>query len=273
MRRQALALCWNALLAAIVTLAATAAVRAQTRFLRGQNIAPVFEGWKRQPDGSIVFFFGYLNRNYEEIVDIPIGPDNTIEPWGDAGQPTHFLTRRQKFVFQVPVPKDWDIKKRAVWTLTVNGKTEKANAWLQPEWEVDDGVIQMNIGPGGAPPADPPNTGPRITGSGTQTLTLPGTLTVTASATDDGVPKPPAAKPGAASRGAPAGVSLRWIHYRGAGQVTFSRASAVPVHGGPVELSTEVTFSEPGTYVLKAIASDGLLEASHDVRVTVTGTR
>lgn len=273
MRRQALVLCWSALLAAVVTLAATAAVRAQTRFLRGQNIAPVFEGWKRQPDGSIVFFFGYLNRNYEEIIDIPIGPDNTIEPWGDAGQPTHFLTRRQKFVFQVPVPKDWDIKKRAVWTLTVNGKTEKANAWLQPEWEVDDGVIQMNIGPGGAPPADPPNTGPKITGSGPQTVKLPGTLTITASATDDGVPKPPATKPGAPPRGAPAGVSLRWIHYRGAGQVTFSRASAAPVHGGPVELSTEVTFSEPGTYVLKAVASDGLLEASHDVRVTVTGTR
>jgi len=109
------------------------ATRAQTRYLRGQNIAPVFEGWKRNPDGTIVFLFGYLNRNYDEVIDIPVGPDNTIEPWGDAGQPTHFLTRRQRFVFSVAVPKDWDIKKRAVWTLTANGKTERANGWLQPE--------------------------------------------------------------------------------------------------------------------------------------------
>ena len=38
--------------------------------------------------------FGYLNRNYEEEVDIPLGPDNSItvggEVYGDRGQPTHF---------------------------------------------------------------------------------------------------------------------------------------------------------------------------------------
>lgn len=256
----------------LVAVAASAVVHAQTRYLRGQNIAPVFEGWKRLPDGTRVFLFGYLNRNYEEVIDLPIGPDNTIEPWGDAGQPTHFLTRRQKFVFQVPVPNDWDIKKRAVWTLTANGKTEKANAWLQPEWEVDDGVIQMNIGPGGAPPADPPNAGPIITGSGPQTVRLSSALTVRATATDDGIPKPPTPKPGAPpNRGPAAGVSLRWIHYRGAGLVTFSRPNGSPVHGQPAELSTEVTFSQPGTYVLKAIASDGLLETAHDVTVSVAG--
>lgn len=265
-------------LAAIVTLLALAVMggvvlHAQTRYLRGQNIAPVFEGWKRNADGSIVFLFGYLNRNYDEVIDIPVGPDNNIEPWGDVGQPTHFLTRRQRFVFQVPVPKDWDVKKRAVWTLTANGKTEKANGWLQPEWEVDDGVIQMNIGPGGAPPADPPNTGPTVTGSSAQTVRLPATLRLTATATDDGVPKPPAPKAGASpARGPAPGVSLRWIHYRGAGQVLFSQPTAAAIHGRPAELSTDVTFSQPGTYVLKAVASDGLLEAAHDVTVTVTGT-
>jgi hypothetical protein len=31
-------------------------------------------------------WFGYMNRNYEEELDIPIGPDNRIEPTGPDGQ-------------------------------------------------------------------------------------------------------------------------------------------------------------------------------------------
>ena len=240
-------------------------VPAQVRFSKGQNIAPVFEGWKKNGDGSIVMYFGYLNRNYEEELDIPIGPNNTFEPGGDRGQPTHFLPRRHRFLFQVPIPKDWDKQRRLVWTLTVNGKTEKANGWLQPEWEVDEGVIQMNIGPGGAPPVDPPNTAPTISGSPIQTVTLPNTTTVTARATDDGVPKP---RPGAA-QARNQGLYVRWIHYRGPGKVTFGTPMSERVIGAPVEASTTVRFSAPGTYVLRAIASDGLLESVHDVTVTV----
>ena len=52
----------------------TIAVRAQIKYARGQNVAPAFEGWEQNPDGSYNFVFGYLNRNYEEEVDIPIGP-------------------------------------------------------------------------------------------------------------------------------------------------------------------------------------------------------
>ena len=78
----------------------TIAVRAQIKYARGQNVAPAFEGWEQNPDGSYNFVFGYLNRNYEEEVDIPIGPNNNIEPGGDRGQPTHFYPRRQRFVFR-----------------------------------------------------------------------------------------------------------------------------------------------------------------------------
>ena len=259
------------LLLAVVVLWATRTATAQLKFLRGQNVAPIFEGWRRDQDRSIRMYFGYLNRNYEEVLDIPVGPGNGFEP-GDAdrGQPTHFLTRRQRFVFQVRLPKDWDPKRRVIWTIVANGKTEKAQGWLQPEWEIDDGVIQMNLGPGGAPPADPPNTAPTITGSADQTVTLPGTLTLTASATDDGIPKPRKPAPGAAAPPAgSAGVNIRWIHYRGAGEVRFSPGTSERVYGKPAELTTKVTFSAPGAYVLRAIASDGLLEASHDVTVTV----
>jgi len=256
---------------AAVVIVGTRPATAQLKFLRGQNIAPIYEGWRRDPSGAIRMYFGYLNRNYEEVLDIPLGPGNGFEPGDvDRGQPTHFLTRRQRFVFQVQLPKDWDPKRRVIWTIVANGKTEKAQGWLQPEWEIDDGVIQMNLGPGGAPPADPPNTAPKISGSPGQTLTLPGTLTLTATATDDGIPKPRRPPPGATAPPAgSAGVSLRWIHYRGAGQVGFAPAASERVYGKPAELTTTATFSAPGTYVLRAIASDGLLEASHDVTVTV----
>src|ERR1700733_9831817 len=78
----------------------------QVRYARGQTIAPAFEGWERNPDGTFNMVFGYMNRNYEEEVEIPIGPDNAIEPGDiDQGQPSHFYTRRQQFVFKVKVPK------------------------------------------------------------------------------------------------------------------------------------------------------------------------
>jgi hypothetical protein len=211
-------------------------------------------------------YFGYLNRNYEEQIDVPIGPNNSFDPGPDRGQPTHFVPRRQRFLFTVNLPKDWDPKRRVIWTLTANGKTEKAQGWLQPEWEVDAGVIQMNIGPGGAPPVDPPNTAPKITGSAAVTAAVSEKVTVTARATDDGVPKP---RPGRAGGPPPRGVAIRWMHYRGAGKVTFSSPTAEAPNGKPVESTTTVTFSAPGTYVLRAIASDGLLEGMHDVTATV----
>ena len=60
----------------------------------GLNVVPSFEGWEKNADGTFNLVFGYLNRNYDEIVDIPIGPNNSIEPGGpDRGQPTHFFPR------------------------------------------------------------------------------------------------------------------------------------------------------------------------------------
>src|SRR5438445_8513017 len=98
----------------------------QIRHAAGQNVVPVFEGWERNTDGSFNMVFGYMNRNYEEQVDIPVGASNTLEPGPtDQKQPTHFYTRRQQYVFKVRVPKDWG-KKDLVWTLTSHGKTEKA---------------------------------------------------------------------------------------------------------------------------------------------------
>ena len=87
---------WCAL-AAVLVLAGRI-VHAQ-RYASGQTIAAVFEGWERRPDGSFDMVFGYMNRNYEEILDVPLGPDNKLEPGGlDQGQPTHFFPRRQQLM-------------------------------------------------------------------------------------------------------------------------------------------------------------------------------
>src|SRR4051794_22839232 len=64
-------------------------------FTAGQNVSPAYEGWEQNPDGSFNVLFGYMNRNWEEEIDVPVGPDNGIEPGGpEQGQPTRFLPRR-----------------------------------------------------------------------------------------------------------------------------------------------------------------------------------
>ena len=109
----------------------------------------------------------------------------------DSGQPTHFYTRRHQYVFKVTLPKDWDKDKKLIWTVIAHGETCTAIGWLEPEWETDDGVRQMNAGGAGlAPPADPPNTAPTITGgkSGPDRGSRQA-VKLTASATDDGIPE------------------------------------------------------------------------------------
>src|SRR5258708_6931191 len=182
---------WVAGAALLLSAAGASRVSAQVQFARGQNVAPVFEGWEHNPDGTYSMVFGYLNRNYEEEVDIPLGAENSVtvggEVFGDKGQPTHFYPRRQRFQFRVVVPNDWDKKQKVVWTLTSRGRSDQAKGWLQPEWELSDSVIVENMG-GGVP--DPNNKAPQVTLSPAQDATLSTPLTLVATATDDGLPKP-----------------------------------------------------------------------------------
>jgi hypothetical protein len=263
-------------LALLFLIAAAGGVRAQIKYARGQNVAPAFEGWEKNPDGTYNFVFGYLNRNYEEEIDIPIGPDNNIEPGGDRGQPTHFYPRRQRFVFRVTVPKDWDKQQKLVWTLTSHGRTDQAKAWLQPEWELNDEVISENNGGGVLEASNEP---PSITGSPAQTITLPETVTLTVTAQDDGIPKPrprattpsPSADPNVNPEPPrrDRGVQIKWIVYRGPGKVKFDPDTGPYIYGKPATLSSKVSFGAPGTYELRAIASDGQLSSTHNVTVTV----
>lgn len=233
---------------------------------RGQDVAPAFEGWMPNPDGTISMWFGYMNRNHKEELDIPIGPDNNVDPGGDRGQPTHFSPRRQRMVFSVVVPRDWGQNKKVLWTLTIRGKTNVAKGWLQPEWQIDKEVIMEQMGGGSDLENQPPVF---VTGSDSQTVTLPNSVTLTATAQDDGRPKPRRVRDIEDLGGSePLGLSVRWIFYRGPAGVTLS-PGMTSGYQKPVTSVTTASFQVPGVYVLRAVASDGALTTFRDVTVTV----
>jgi hypothetical protein len=172
------------------------------KYNSGQGIQPIFEGWSHAPDGSINMHFGYLNRNYVEMPHIPVGPNNIIEPGGpDRGQPTFFYTRTNRNLFTVNVPKGWPINRDVVWTLTVNGKTEKAFGWLRVEWEIDP-AGGAGSGGGSQSPERKQNQPPSLALDPVANIKVSDKATLVATITDDGLPKP---RPGGARRGQPVG--------------------------------------------------------------------
>jgi len=261
-------------LALAFVITADRGVAGQLTYDRGQNVVAAFDGWERHADGTFGMVFSYFNRNYKEILDIPIGPDNNIEPGGpDRGQPTHFLPARHKFVFSVTVPKDWDKKKQLTWTLTVRGKTEKANAFLLPEWEINSQVRGQNgdtLHPVTAGNAAEYNEVPAITVGPAQRVTLPAAATLTATVTDDGLPKPRQRRPNAVAAAPPQSrLFVNWVMYRGpVGATIVFAAESTPVVDG--KASTTATFSQPGQYVVRAYADDGAATTPADIAVTVS---
>jgi hypothetical protein len=302
---------------------------AQTRFAynSGQPLEPAYEGWMRNADGAYELYFGYMNTNWIQEFDIPIGPDNRFEGASpDMGQPTHFYPRRNPFLFTITVPADFG-EKELVWTLTANGQTRKAYAYLRGDYEIDKQVISTEVGGDNGSLADelrsnePPDL--QVEGGLTRTVKVGQPLALAALAGDpdnlparrDGKPQPgvkrpvqtASARPRAA--GPPAnsaavvyrppvavvasagpGLHLSWTVYRGvASHVTFtpdqmktwmdtraygnsmwSPPYAIPEPPADGRWIAEAVFSQPGTYVLRAIASDGALFSYQNVTVTVT---
>src|SRR5262245_63671206 len=90
---------------------------------RGNSITGAFEGWYKNDDGTFTLLVGSYNRNTRQTLEIPLGPNNRIEPGGpDLGQPTVFEPRRSWGVFTIVVPKDFGTKKYT-WSITANGET------------------------------------------------------------------------------------------------------------------------------------------------------
>ena len=213
------------------------------RHWSGQGVSPVYEGFDINPDGSYNMWFGYMNRNYEEEIDLPVGADNMFEPGGDRGQPTHFTTRRHKDVFKVTVPKDFG-DKTLVWKVTAHGQPQQVVATLKPVWQID----RLRTTRGGNSEKVSSNLPPIVNVSTTNPTATGATLTV--SATDDGLPK---------RRGEPVGLTVLWAKFRGPGSVQFSDPQAKLADG---RATTTATFSEPGEYVLQAVVDDGSGESA-----------
>lgn len=283
-----------AAVAAVATLllATPVAAAAQVRYDRGQNVAPVYEGWEQNPDGTYTMVFGYMNRNYQERPHVPVGPDNRFEPGpDDRGQPTRFYPRRQQFIFRVQVPADWG-DKDLIWTLTANGKTEQAFGSLWLSWQIDDGVVKANRGMGlrGAPTD---NQHPTIMLAGgarspEMQVSVSEPLTVAVAVGDDGIPgpRPAPTDPIADERrrqrphpmnqavvnafdAAETGLAVTWVHYRGPGDATFDPMTISIDGGRGGEATTSVRFTEPGTHIIRAHADDSITTTTLDVTVTV----
>jgi hypothetical protein len=264
----------------------------------GLNIAPVYEGWEQNADGSFNLIFGYMNRNWNEWIDVPVGVANSLEPGGpDQGQPTHFLPRRNQFVFRVRVPRDFGTRE-IVWTLTSHGKTEKAYGTLKPDYVVDSTVMMANFGAGGQLGTTPDLVGNKtplleIRGDRTRRVKVGEPVLLTAVATDDGKPRvrTMAAIPGV-NRTLPnsaTGLRLAWFKYRGAGEVTFDPPQfsawedtrdganspwATGWKTPPVPpdntWTVRATFHAPGEFVLRCVAHDGGLANAENVTVIVS---
>ena len=266
----------------------------QVKYDDGQNIAPVFEGWEQNPDGSFNMVFGYFNRNWQEHPHVPVGPDNRIEPGGpDQGQPTWFFPRRNQFVFRVRVPADFG-DSELVWTLVVNGRTERAYATLLEEYAVDDGLLIRNYA-NSSPPGFHQNRRAVITleGSPRPTVGVGEPLELSAIVEDDGLLEPRPANPGFPrfQLGGPGynpalGLRVAWYVYRGrgdrvtldpeqfdiwdndAGNSPWAPGWEAPAAPPDNRYRVQATFSEPGTYVIRVLAHDGV-GVTRDVTVEV----
>jgi hypothetical protein len=226
----------------------------------GQGVTGAFEGWFKNPDGTFSLLVGYFNRNNKQELDIPIGPDNQIQPGNaDQGQPTHFMTHRQWGVFRIVVPKDFGDKKLS-WTLTANGKTSKIPLSLNPLWEISPFKEESM---GNTPPVisfEKGGTvqGPLGTNANPVTTAIGTPVELVVAVADDakilaGAPNAPKTPP----------VTLTWSVLRGPGPVTFSNAKptlpkveAPEKNGYKGKASTTATFAAPGDYMLLVTAND-----------------
>ena len=217
----------------------------------GQSITGAFEGWYQNSDGSYTLLVGYFNRNAKQTLDIPVGPNNRIEPGGpDLGQPTYFLPRRQWGVFTIVVPKDF-AKNKLTWTIVANGQTTTVPMHLDPLWIV---APFKDVALGNTPPVlrldakGQTYTGPPNGVAASYTASVASPLTLNAWTTDDGIRAPEARRPARL-------VSVVWSKFRGPGDVTFSNASPSPDEKTG-QSTTTATFSAPGEYLLRVQVND-----------------
>ena len=231
----------------------------------GDGVTGVFEGWFHNPDGSVSMLVGYYNRNLKEQLDIPVGPNNRIEPGGpDYGQPTHFHPGRMWGNFVLRVPREFGPTDKLQWTITANGKTSVIPLNLKTDWELspfkdaDENTPPMlSLRP--FEEKAPFGQGPiPITAEYEALVGVP--LRLQISVADDNVVSPATARPKVP-------ISIHWTVFRSPlnGLVRFNSARPI-VERGEVPLppgmkfagtaTTLATFDAPGNYILEITVND-----------------
>jgi hypothetical protein len=263
---------------------------------KGSSVTPAFEGWYYGKDGSQNLLIGYFNRNTKQELDIPVGPNNRIEPGGpDMGQPTHFNTGRNWGVFSIKLPKDFGSKK-LTWTIVANGLTNAITLHTQADYVVEPFEDAANKNT--PPKLKFRDGGPLFTGAPLgiaekYTATVGAPLTLTVWATDEGakinIPEGRGRGRGAAARGATPGagdagaggrgdaaaqgrggagrgaefaftppppIAITWTMFRGPGEVKFENQKPKIAIDEGGKATTTATFSAPGEYILRVQGND-----------------
>jgi hypothetical protein len=230
----------------------------------GSNIYPAYEGWYKNDDGTFTLLIGYYNRNKKEVLDIPIGPENKIEPGGpDQGQPTHFEVGRGWGTIAIKVPKDFGDKK-LVWTLTANGKTATVPFGVVKGYQIEP---FLDAAMGNKPPVIKfSETGTALQGPPAplaQANVISGAVGESVAIkywiTDDGNEETPVAAGGgdAAAAANPRArrprVTTTLTKYRGPGEIKF--ADSTPTIEKDM-VNTTATFSLPGEYIIRVEGND-----------------
>lgn len=267
--------------AALVSMTVASAVHAQlpehlrnyqlaARKSTGDLVGPMFNGWIKNDDGSVTMIFGFVNRNREEIVDIPLGANNHIEPAQfDGVQPTHFpvysrggfVGLQERGVFAVTVPADM-ADTEVVWTLNHAGYSYSVpGRATSPAYEMSNDIAAM----GSLNPAI------RFKKDGPESVTREG---IYAAPLNAKVGKPIELSAFVQDRGDRRGYEVKtqffplgteWIEHQGpAGAVVSfdnpkvtgrergeSGNESMYASGDWSETKTMATFSEPGDYVIR----------------------
>jgi len=241
----------------------------------------------------------------DQAFDVSYDPDGA-----DQGQPTHFFPRRNPFLFTITVPDPEDFggpeERQVVWTLTANGRTERVYASLSPNYAIDGQAMSTDVGGNfGSTHQDlRTNLFPELEVEGGSERTVrvgePLRLVALADDPDDYPPRRERARPrsvdelynpprGSVVRSIP-GLRFSWIVYRGIEEhATFrptqmktwmdsrmyanspwSRPHMIPEPPEDGRWVSEVSFDEPGEYVLRGVASDGSRFSYENVKVRVT---
>lgn len=222
---------------------------------RGASITPAFEGWYQNQDGTYSLLVGYFNRNKGEALDIPVGPNNKVEPGPvDQGQPTHFQIGRQWGVFVIKVPKDFG-KKTLTWTITSNGETQSIPLGITNGYTIEPFEER---GMGNKPPELTFGTtkvfGPPTAVAATLSGTVNQPVAITFTVNDPKETKKGSERSGGRG-GAGAHATVSFHKHRGPGAVKFEPARVSAKTAGE-SVTTNATFSVPGEYLLRVQGND-----------------